>query len=101
VAGAVFLFVAASLTAGRVWRFPFDDEIYTLSTIERMSPLELLALFSARFDVHPPLSYLLFSGLEHLGAGASGMRLASLAMTALALALFHLLALTWMACRPR
>jgi hypothetical protein len=97
VAGAVFLFVAASLTAGRVWRFPFDDEIYTLSTIERMSPLELLALFPARFDVHPPLSYLLFSGLQHLGAGASGMRLASLAMTALALALFHLSALTWMA----
>jgi hypothetical protein len=29
-----FLFVSASAMAGRVWRFPFDDEIATLSHIE-------------------------------------------------------------------
>jgi hypothetical protein len=101
VAGMVLLFVAASLMAGRVWRFPFDDEIYTLTTIEHLSPLKLLTLYPAHFDVHPPLSYLLFSGLEHLGADASVMRLASLAMTALALALFHVLVLTLMARRGR
>ena len=101
VAGSVFLFVAASLTAGRVWRFPFDDEIYTLSTIERLSPLKLVTAFPAQADVHPPLSYLLFSGLQHVGASAPAMRLASLAMTALALALFHVLALTLMARRGR
>jgi hypothetical protein len=89
IAGSVFLFVAASLMAGRVWRFPFDDEIYTLGRLERH------AVFAAA-DVHPPFSYLAFAWLDHAGASLPAMRLASLAMTALALALFHLVALTLM-----
>jgi hypothetical protein len=101
VVAAAVLFVVASIAAGRVWRFPFDDEIYTLDLIERMSPLRLVTTFPGQVDVHPPLSYLVFSALQHLGAGAPAMRLASLAMTALALALFHLLALSWMAARRR
>lgn len=86
LAGSVLLFVAASLMAGRVWRFPFDDEIYTLGRLDGH------AVF-ANTDVHPPLSYLLFAGLDHAGASLPVMRLVSLALTALALALFHLLAL--------
>jgi hypothetical protein len=58
IAASAFLFVSTSFMAGRVWRFPFDDEIYTLSTIEHYSPLELLTLYPGQADVHPPLSYL-------------------------------------------
>jgi hypothetical protein len=32
LAAMAFLFVSVSIMAGRVWRFPFDDEIATLST---------------------------------------------------------------------
>lgn len=98
---SVFVFTAASVMAGRVWRFPFDDEIYTLTIIGRLSPLQLVTLYPARFDVHPPLSYLLFSGLWHLGAGEAGMRLASLSLTALAVALFHLLTVMLLDARRR
>ncbi len=93
VASMLFLFVVTSVSAGRVWRFPFDDEIYTLTLIERQSALSLLTTFPASLDVHPPLSYLVFYGLRQIGLGEPGMRLCSLAMTALALALFQLLAL--------
>jgi len=89
----VFLFACASLAAGRVWRFPFDDEIHTLSLIERQSAGALLTVFPASQDVHPQLSYLLFHGLRQLGLGDPGMRLCSLAMTAAALLLFQILVL--------
>lgn len=94
----VVLFVGASLAAGRVWRLPFDDEIYTLDLIARSSARSLLTVYPNHADVHPPLSYLLFSGLQTLGLSPSGMRLVSLAMTAAALALFQLLAL-WLITR--
>ena len=97
LAAAALLFFGASLMAGRVWRFPFDDEIYTLSTVAHYSALQLAFVYPGQADVHPPLSYLLFAGLQHLGLSESGMRLFSLMMTALALALFQLLALTMIA----
>ena len=77
----------------RVWRFPFDDEIYTLSLIENNSAIKVV-LDTVGGDVHPPLSYLLFLGLHRLGLSEPAMRLCSLAMTAFSLMLFHLLALT-------
>jgi hypothetical protein len=94
------LFFCTSIAAGRVWRFPFDDEIYTLARTEMRSALKLMLVFPRTgADIHPPLSYLLFYGLRHLGLSDAGMRLCSLAMTALALVLFQLLALTWIAQR--
>src|SRR5262249_28000309 len=99
IVSSLFLFFGTSLLAGRVWRFPFDDEIFTLSRIERYSPVKLLT--RGRADVHPPLSDLLFYGLYHLGLSEPAMRLCSLAMTALALALFQILALTLIAQRSR
>lgn len=96
---SAFLFVGASLMAGRVWRFPFDDEIYTLNMLERTSAIDFLTIYPAFNDVHPPLSYLVFDGLHHLGLSVAGMRLCSLAMTALALALFQFLTLTFIAQR--
>lgn len=99
LASTLFLFACASLFAGRVWRFPFDDETYTLSLIEQRSALSLLTVFPTTEDSHPPLSYLVFCGLRHLGLSDAGMRLCSLAMTAVALVLFQLLSLTWVAQR--
>jgi hypothetical protein len=95
------LFVSASFLAGRVWRFPFDDEIYTLTLIERQSARALLTVLPATQDVHPPLSYLVFRGLRQLGLTDAGMRLCSLAMTALALLLVQILVLAWIAGRER
>ena len=97
VLAMLLLFVAASLLAGRVWRFPFDDEIYTLTLGEQHSALRLLTDFPVQSDVHPPLFNLLFAGLQQLGLGVAAIRIVALAMTAGALALFQLLALTWIA----
>jgi hypothetical protein len=96
----VVLFVSASLLVGRVWRFPFDDEIYTLALIERPARA-LLTVLPATQDDHPPLSYLVFHGLRQLGLTDAGMRLCSLAMTALALLLVQILVLSWIAERDR
>lgn len=95
VVSTLFLFLSVSLLAGRVWRFPFDDEIYTFSVIERHSAFTLLTVFPRTQDVTPALSYLMFYALHQAGLSDSAMRLCSLAMTALALVLFQLLALTW------
>ena len=100
LASTLVLFFCASIAAGRVWRFPFDDEVYTLARAEMRSALRLLVIFPRTGgDIHPPLPHLLFYGLRHLGLSDAGMRLCSLAMTALALVLFQLLALTWVAQR--
>lgn len=102
LASALLLFFSAAVMADRVWRFPFDDELIALMPIERsQSALELLSYYLKGGDIHPPLSFLLFYELEHLGFSEAAMRLCSLAMTALALALFHLLALTLLVRRAR
>ena len=94
LAASCLLFDGASMAAGRVWRFPFDDEVYTLGVIERLSFLKLVTVYPAGSDVHPPLSYMLFSLLDGFGLSEAGLRLCSLAMTALALVMLHALALT-------
>ncbi len=96
LAATLFLYVSASIFAGRVWRFAFDDEIYTLALIGHWTAKQLLFVYPVTEDVHPPLSYLLFWALQHLGLGEAAMRLVSLALTALALMLFQLLTLTWL-----
>jgi hypothetical protein len=84
LAAMAFLFVSASVMAGRVWRFPFDDEIATLSKIEPHAASEFVATFLSADDIHPPFSYLIFYGLRQLGLSDSQMRLCSLAMTCVA-----------------
>jgi len=99
LAAMAFLFVSVSIMAGRVWRFPFDDEIATLSKIEPDSAREIIATFPATDDIHPPFSYLIFHGLRQLGLSDPQMRLCSLAMSCLALALFQILVLNWLSWR--
>ena len=91
---SLILFVSASLMAGRVWRFPFDDEIYTLTIAESSrSALEVLIFYLKGSDVHPPLADFIFYTLHHLGLSEAAMRVCSLAMTAASLVLFHRLTL--------
>ena len=96
LAAMAFLYVSASVMAGRVWRFPFDDEITTLSYIEPDAMRERIANFPVIDDIHPPFSYLLLYGMHELGFSDAAMRLCSLTMTCVALALCQILALNWL-----
>lgn len=93
----VILLCVASLAAGRVWRFPFDDELSAMAfephpgSVPTAWELTWYMLSSGIF--HPPLSFLLFSSLYKSGVAEPAMRLLSAAMTALSLSLWHLLAL--------
>jgi hypothetical protein len=99
LATMAFVFVCVSIMAGRVWRFPFDDEIATLLYIEPDAARELIANFPATTDVHLPFSYLIFYGLRQLDFSDAAMRLCSVLLSALALALCQALVLTWIAQR--
>jgi len=99
LATTLFLYVSVSVLAGRVWRFPFDDEIATLSKIEPDAARAFIAGFPATDDIHPPLSYAVFYVLRQLGLSDAGMRACSLAMTAAALLLIQLLVLIWISRR--
>ena len=99
LAATAFLFVSASVMAGRIWRFPFDDEIATLSKIEPEAAREFITNFPTTDDIHPPFSYVFFYGLRQLGCSDAAMRLCSLLLTFLALALCQILVLSWLAQR--
>lgn len=99
LAATMFVFVTVSIMAGRIWRFPFDDEIATLWQIEPGALRALIAGFPATVDIHPPLSYALFYSLRQLNLSDAGMRACSLAMTGLALLLCQRLVLRWIARR--
>jgi hypothetical protein len=91
---SLLLFLSAAMIAGRVWRFPFDDELFTLTLAERgHSALDVLDFFLAGRDIQPPLADVAFYLLHHAGLSDPQMRLCSLAMTAVALGLVHCLAL--------
>jgi hypothetical protein len=91
---SLVLFVGAALMAGRVWRFPFDDEVFTLTLAESgHSAREVLEFFLAGRDIQPPLADVIFYLLHHAGLSDPQMRLCSLAMTAVALGLVHCLTL--------
>ena len=66
IASSLILFCCTSIMVSRVWRFPFDDEIYTPSLIENNSAIKVV-LDTVDGDVHPPLSYLLFLASPGIG----------------------------------
>jgi hypothetical protein len=88
------LYILFSLGAGRVFRFAFDDEIFTLhlTTVHRTLPA-FLSFAATVSDVHPQLSYLFFSVLDMLGFHAEAQRAVCLLMTASAAAIVHRAAL--------
>lgn len=83
-------FIGLSLLTGRVFRFPFDDEIFSLDLLESARSFSQLSMDLLRaIDVHPPTSYLVFYPLWRLGMGPSGLRWASLLFSAGAVVLAH------------
>lgn len=90
---SVSIFVLASLAAGRVYRLPFDDEVTTLEMIARFPFSELANRLLKAMDVHPPLSYLLFSGARYARIEGQQLRWISLGCTVGGLAIWHRLTL--------
>jgi hypothetical protein len=97
ILSSVVLFSGVSITADRVWRPPFEDEISTifpsLPAAAEQSTLEFFRFYLNGGDVHPPLTFLFFSKLHYLGVSVPALRLCSLMLTAASLALFQLLTL--------
>lgn len=87
----IILYVTAALGAGRVWRFPFDDEISTLTYVQSAHSIGELGFAGHGF--HPPLLFVYLRVLQSIGVGEAGMRACSLAMTAISLAIVQLLTL--------
>lgn len=83
--------------SGRIARFPFDDEIYTLRIVtSNWTISELLGFFLHGGDVHPPVSYLFFWVLHAFGAGETALRAVSCLLMAGALMLLHGWTLTFL-----
>jgi hypothetical protein len=80
IASLAFIIILAYLF-GTFDRFPFDDEIVTLAFIEHLTPIELSATRLGLYDLHPPLSYLMFQLLYRLGLPLWAMRFTSLLMS--------------------
>lgn len=93
---AGLIFIGLSLMTGRVYRFPFDDEIFSLDLLESARSFSQLSTDLLRaIDVHPPTSYLVFYPLWRLGVGPSGLRWASLLFSAAAVVLAHRIVMRW------
>jgi hypothetical protein len=101
----LILFVCASIMSGRVWRFPFDDETFSIAPRippeSRGSAVGLLLFYLNGGDILPPLSFLYYHFLNKAGFSEAAMRLCSLAMTGLALALTQWLTLAMLGRRRR
>lgn len=91
---AVFIFVLVSIGSGRIYRFPFDDEVFTLKLISDLRIGELARYLLNGNDTKPPLSYLLFSSALMVGTPLVALRWISIACTAGALAIWHWLTLS-------
>ena len=91
------IFAIAAAAAGRVWRFPFDDELMSIG--RRLPPgfgdsaWDLTRYYLDGGDIHPPTAFVFFSALYGLSGNEAALRLVSLAMTAATLALWLLIAL--------
>lgn len=94
IVAALVIYIGVSLAAGRVFRFAFDDELLTGRIAEHAHGVFAFATYLLDGgDVHPPLAFTLFYVLMRAGFADWGLRLVSLALTALSIGLFHLLAL--------
>ncbi len=88
--GSVAIFIGVVLAAGRVYRFPFDDEITTLSAIKDISAHAGIArLWANRNEMNPTLSHLIFYAGSTIGLRTVSLRWISLGCTAGALAIWR------------
>lgn len=97
LAATLFLFVVTAILAGRVWRFAFDDELSTFLTERLGLDFWHTAGFYLRGEgLNPPLTFLMFFGLNQLGLSEPAMRIVSLSMTMVTLSLIEVLAFTFL-----
>jgi hypothetical protein len=84
------LYIIHSIGAGRVFRFAFDDEIFTLQLAAQPRTLgDLLPFAAEAADVHPQLSYVFYALLTILGLSDDAQRGVSLLISAAAAAIVH------------
>jgi hypothetical protein len=91
---SVSIFIAVSVACGRIYRFPFDDEIYTLRFVGNPHISNLPSYFLFTNDPTPPLTYLVYYGAVLGGFDQSALRWICIGYVAIALAIWHWLTLT-------
>jgi len=91
---SVTTFALVALAAGRVYRFPFDDEITTLWSMKAMAQSTGPGLLWANLsEMNPPLFRLIFYAGSAAGLNTDSLRWISMFCTAGALASWHWLTL--------
>lgn len=89
---SVTIFTVVALATGRVYRFPFDDEITTLSALKSISAgtgVTVARFWATRDEMNPTLSHLIFYAGSMAGLRTAPLRWVSLVCTAGALAIWH------------
>jgi hypothetical protein len=89
LSAALYLAVIAS----RGSRYPFDDEGPVLALIDSASLGEIIRLCLHAYDLHPPLSYVIFFAAHRLGMDAAGLQWLSACFTAASIAIWCWMAL--------
>ena len=95
---AVFFGVATLIGGGLGLfnRYPFDDEVYALELVQRMSLGDIAVAFSSGYDIHPPISFLLYKLLATMGLSDAAMRLVSFQLSVAAVLVTFLTVRQWL-----
>jgi hypothetical protein len=89
---SIAIFVAVSLACGRIYRLPFDDEIFTLRFVG--APHANLANYLLiNPDPTPQLTYIIYYIAMLAGSGAIGWRWLCVGYVAVAISIWHWLTL--------
>jgi hypothetical protein len=81
-------FFLLSLSVGRIWRAPFDDEMDAIGVIQRFRPLEMFREIWGVLD-HPPLFYVVFASVYQIVPSLGCLRLFALICSTLSIFFFH------------
>lgn len=86
-------FFLLTLSLGKVWRVPFDDETTALRTMLHFNPIEMWkAVWGVGYE--PPLHYSIFSLVFQFVPDLAALRLFALICSTLSIFIFHQLFLT-------
>jgi hypothetical protein len=89
---SVAIFVTVSLACGRIYRLPFDDEVFTLRFVGAPHH-HLVRYLLISDDPTPPLSYLVYYWAMLAGFGQIGRRWISVGYISTTIAIWHWLTL--------
>lgn len=90
---SVGIFITVSLACGRIYRFPFDDEVFTLRLIGKAHITNVPRYFLLIDDLSPPFSYFAYYVGLLMGLRVSSLRWISFGNVAVGLAIWHWLTL--------